>query len=216
MRSVIILAGGHSKRFGRDKALLVLHDQTLIEHVYGRMRDISNEVVIAVRSERQLKAYSQLVGNCTFALDESSNSGPLIGLSSALKRTAGEKIAIVGCDMPFISPELFEILYELCQGYDAVIPRWPNGYIEPLHAVYDAKCCRRATDKALRSSRSDMRAMISALVKALYLSTESVRRLDPALEMFTNINTRRDLLRAKKSYGSIITPEACRSSVPCP
>lgn len=198
MKSAIILAGGRSTRFGRDKGLLSLGDRTLIEHVYERIKSVAKEVVIAVGSERQKETYSRLVKDCIFALDESPRGGPLSGLWSGLKRVTGEKVAAVGCDMPFVSPKLMGLLYDLSPTYDAVIPRWPNGYIEPLHSVYDVESCLTATGKAIRSGRSDMRAMISTLVRILYLSTEAIRKLDPNLRMFTNINSQSDLLRAKR------------------
>jgi molybdopterin-guanine dinucleotide biosynthesis protein A len=198
MKSAIILAGGRSRRLGKDKGLLFLGGKTLIEKVYERIDSVAEEVVIAVHTERQKRAYSRLIGNCYFSVDESSYAGPLSGLSSGLKNVTGEKVAVVGCDMPFISPELMQLLYELSREYDASIPRWPSGYIEPLHAVYDTDSCRTAVHRALRRGRSDMRSMISALPRIIYVSTEAIRRLDPNLKMFTNINTRSDLLCARR------------------
>jgi len=203
MKSAIILAGGRSTRFGGDKGLLSLGDKTLIEHVCEMAGSVAKEVVIAVRSERQKEIYSRLAMSCSFSLDDSSRSGPLSGLSSGLKRVTGRKVVVVGCDMPFVSPELICLLFELSPKYDAVIPRWPSGYLEPLHSVYDVDSCQVATRKASRSGRSDMRAMISALARILYVSTEAIRNVDSDLRMFMNINTRRDLIHAKKVLGSL-------------
>lgn len=182
--------------------MLSIGERTLIEQVYERVGSVAKEVVIAVRSERQKETYSRLVRNCSFSLDESSRAGPLSGLRSGLKRVTGKKVAVVGCDMPFVSPELIRLLYELSRKYDAAIPRWPSGYLEPLHSVYDVDNCRVATHEALRCGRSDMRAMISALSRILYVSTEAIRKLDSDLRMFTNINTHSDLLRARRALGS--------------
>jgi len=203
MNSAIILAGGRSTRFGGDKGSLSLGGKALIEHVCGRVGSVAKEVVIAVRSERQKEIYSRVVRSCSFSLDDSSRSGPLSGLSSGLKRVTGMKVVVVGCDMPFVSPELIRLLFELSPEYDAVIPRWPSGYLEPLHSVYDVDSCRVAIHKALRSGRSDMRAMISALARILYVSTEAIRNVDSEFRMFVNINTRKDLIHAKKVLGSL-------------
>jgi len=214
VKSAIILAGGRSVRFGGDKGLLPLDDRTLIEHVYGKVASVAREVVIAVRSKSQRKAYSQLVRNCLFVLDEWPGNGPLNGLWSGLKRVTGEKVAVVGCDMPLVSPELMRLLYELSWTYDAVIPRWPSGYIEPLHSVYDVDRCRTATTTALRKGRSDMRAMILSLARVLYLSTEAIRKIDSDLNMFVNINTHNDLLRTKRILGSQMStssPRVCHN-----
>jgi len=198
MNSAIVLAGGRSTRFGRDKGLWAIGDQTLVERVHGRIRNVAQEVVIAVGSEKQRQTYSQIISDCVFAVDESPGMGPLGGLWSGLRRVTGKKVAVVGCDMPFISAELMSLLYDLSEGYDAVIPRWPIGYIEPLHSVYDVDGCLMATRKALRSGRREIRAMISGLATVLYVSTEVIRKSEPDLRMFTNINSRRDLLHARR------------------
>jgi len=198
MRSAVILAGGQSTRLGRDKGLLSLADKTIIQRVYDSMREVAEEVVIAVSSQKQQASYFRLLGRCTFVLDLRKHVGPLAGLVSGLDAVCGKKVAVVGCDMPFASRTLFRLLFELCVRQDAVIPRWPNGYIEPLHSVYDSANCLMAAKKALKSGHRDIRSMISHLEHTLFVSTETIREIDPDLSMFMNINTRIDLQKARQ------------------
>lgn len=198
MRSVIILAGGRSNRFGKDKGLVSLADKALIEHVYENVREVAKEVVVAISSKGQRDVYSRFLDRCTFSIDEQHCKGPLSGLWSALKIVKAKKVAIVACDMPFVSGNLLNLFFELCTRQDAVIPRWPNGYIEALHAVYDSVNCLAATSTALEKGCRNLRSMISNLHRILYVSTEVIREIQPELTMFTNINSRRDLIVARR------------------
>ena len=170
MKSAIVLAGGQSRRLGREKGLLLLGKQALVEHVYDRLRHVAGQVIIATATEKQRKVYSKLFTGCIITTDEKPG-GPLTGVWSALQRVGGEKVAIVGCDMPLISEKAMRLLFELCKEHDAAIPQWPNGYIEPLHAVYNT------------SSR--------------FVSTERMQRLGIPLTTFLNINRETDLKKAR-------------------
>lgn len=202
MRSAVVLAGGHSSRFGKDKGLETLMGKTMIECVCSRLTGVVNEVIVAVGSKAKVRLYSKLLSECIVTADDPAVEGPLAGVSGGLMAVRGDKVAITGCDMPLISRDLLSLLFETCQGYGAAIPRWPSGYIEPLHSVYDVASCRIATDEALKAGRVDLRAMVSNLRKVIYVSTEAIRRLDRDLTMFHNVNTARDLSEARRLLAS--------------
>jgi molybdopterin-guanine dinucleotide biosynthesis protein A len=202
MRSAIVLAGGHSARFGKDKGLQLLMGKTMIEYVYSRLTDVVDEVIVVVGSRPKEELYSKILNECTVTSDDPAISGPLAGVSKGLRTVRGRKAAITGCDMPFISRDLLSLLFETCQGYGAAIPRWPSGYVEPLHSVYDVASCKIATDKALAAGRVDLRAMVSNLQRVIYVSTEAIRRLDQDLTMFHNVNTAGDLREARRLLAS--------------
>lgn len=196
MKSAIILAGGQSRRLGREKGLLLFGKQTLVEHVSNRLRHVAGEVIIATATKKQRKIYSKLLTGCVITTDEESG-GPLAGVWSALQIVSGKAVAIVGCDMPLISEKAMRLLFELCKEHDAAIPQWPNGYIEPLHAVYNTSSCIKATRKALEAGRKDMRAMVSSLANVRFVPTERMQRLGIPLTTFLNINRATDLKKAR-------------------
>ena len=80
---------------------------------------------------------------------------------------------------------------------NAVIPRWPNGYIEPLLAVYRTEVAKAASNDALDDGRLDMQAMVDKLQGIRYISTLVLRQLDPELRTFFNVNTISDLRKAE-------------------
>ena len=90
------------------------------------------------------------------------------------------------------------LILELCINRNAAVPRWPNGYIEPLHAAYRVKPALDAAEKALNNGKLDMCSMIENLRGIRYISTLVLKQLDPELRTFFNITTPLDLKRAEQ------------------
>ena len=96
--------------------------------------------------------------------------------------------------MPFINPEVVEFLFDIIAAsrYDAVVPRWENGMLEPLHAVYR----RESTLSAIKNAVVEGDRRLSNLLAQLdvyLLPVAKIREIDPGLETFTNINTPAEL-----------------------
>lgn len=198
-RTAIILAGGKSKRLGYDKGLADLAGKPLIIHVIERVRSVVDEIVVCLRPGSQVSVYSRLLpkGGRIVVDDENLPQCPLTGALTGLMNADGKYSSILPCDTPFISTRLIDLLFELAVGVDAAIPRWPNGYIEPLQAVYRTDTSLDAARKALEGGGCEMRAMISLLRRVRYISTLVIREFDPNMYTFMNINTPMDLKRAE-------------------
>jgi molybdopterin-guanine dinucleotide biosynthesis protein A len=198
--TAIILAGGFSSRFGSDKGILKIANRSLINHVAKTVSSIVNEVIIVTNSIKKIEIYSKEVHEfkTKFFLDIYDNIGPLAGALTGLKNAKGKYSLIVPFDTPFLSKKILLLLFNLCKSKNAVIPRWPNGYIEPLHAVYRTKETFNAAKEAIAHKETKIRAMIQRLNNVRYISTETIRLHDPKLLTFLNINTPLDLDLAKK------------------
>jgi molybdopterin-guanine dinucleotide biosynthesis protein A len=85
----------------------------------------------------------------------------------------------------------------MCINRYAVIPRWPNGYIEPLQAVYCAKPAYESAKNALSEGKLNVQSMVDKLRGVRYVSTLVLQQLDPELRTFFNINTPLDLKKAE-------------------
>ncbi len=196
--SAVILAGGSSERFGKDKGVVKLAGKPLIKHVFERIPKNVNEFVVVVKSEGQRKAFLPIIGDKSkLIIDEYEVSCPLAGALTGFKHVDGNYVLLLPCDTPFVSTEVLSLLIEICSGKNAVIPRWPNGYIEPLQAVYFREAASKAADEALRLKKFDFRFMISILRGIRYVSTLVLRQIDPELLTFFNVNTPMDLKRAE-------------------
>ncbi|MGB9756211.1 MAG: molybdenum cofactor guanylyltransferase [Candidatus Bathyarchaeales archaeon] len=198
-KSAIILAGGFSRRFGQDKGLLLLANKPLIKHVLDAISNIANEKIVVVSSKIQAESYTKVVGSeVKVFVDESNVQSPLVGALKGFKEVQNEYALLLPCDTPLISRDIASLLFDLCPNKSAVIPRWPNGYIEPLQAVYRTKPALETAEKALSEGRLNMQAMVDKLRGIRYVSTIVLRQLDPELKSFFNVNTPMDLKRAER------------------
>jgi molybdopterin-guanine dinucleotide biosynthesis protein A len=120
----------------------------------------------------------------------------LIGALTGFGAAHGKYALLLPFDTPFVSREVVSLLFELCLGKAAAIPRWPNEQIEPLHAVYQTKLALEAAKSAVSEGKLTMRAMIEKLRGVRYVSTLVIQQLDPDFKTFFNINTPLDLKKA--------------------
>jgi molybdopterin-guanine dinucleotide biosynthesis protein A len=116
---------------------------------------------------------------------------------SGFESVAAEFALLLPCDAAFVSVDVVSLLLDLCVGRSAAIPRWPNGYIEPLQAAYDVKMARDAAKRALDEGKRDMLSMIAHLRGVRYVSTLVWQQFDERLSTFNNINTVEDWRRAE-------------------
>jgi len=191
--SAVILSGGLSKRFGEDKCLVSLLGKPLIMHVYEKISPITNEVLIVLNSMSQFNQYAKFFRVELLIADEFPESSPLIGAYTGFKHLDSNYTYLLPCDTPLIKIRLLRLLKETSLSADAVIPRHSNGYIEPLQAIYKTKKACEASQKALSVGHSNLRSMINLLNNVIYLPTSKIKKFDPTLITFFNINTQSDL-----------------------
>jgi molybdopterin-guanine dinucleotide biosynthesis protein A len=116
--------------------------------------------------------------------------GPIGGIHAGVHEAKGDLLFICACDMPCIEPAVIRRLFDEIDEYDAVIPEWDRERFEPLHAVYR----RSALVAYLDDHKSlSLRDMIKSL-NSRYLSVDQLRKMDPDLQTFTNINKIEDLM----------------------
>ena len=192
----IVLAGGASRRMGRDKAFLELDGRSLIEIVIEQMTQVCAEVLVVAGDARPYAGLgAQLVE------DRFRGVGGLGGLHAGLEAAAYELALAVGCDMPFLNPDLLRAFAGWAEGFDVAVlrheppPRDAGGtegglFIEPLHGAY-RRTCLPAMEAAIRARR---RRIISFFphVRVRYVATEEVVPFDPDLRSFRNVNTHQE------------------------
>lgn len=169
-KTAIILAGGSSERFGQEKGLVEFSGKPLILRVIERIEGVAEEIIVVVRSEDQKRLYSPILGSrIEIFLDMGAPGGPLTGALTGFSNAAGEYSLLLPCDTPFISKDVIDLMFEISSNVDAVIPRWPNGYIEPLQAVYKTNSALVAGMNAVRRGDVRLQAMVSLLRRVRYL-----------------------------------------------
>ena len=197
-RGVIVLAGGASKRMGKDKTLLQVKGVPMIKRVIDAALKVSNEVIVVTANRRKSKQLIKIIGgDVTIVEDEERGWGPLMGMLTGCKRACAEYVAIVPCDAPFLNPKILMELFKRAEGHDAAIPRWPNGYLEPLHSVYRRQVILDATQELIKKGSRSILRLIESLKDVVYVSVEELKLIDERLLTFFNVNTPRDLLMAE-------------------
>ncbi len=193
----VILAGGRGTRLP-DKCFRTLGNRALILHVMDRVSRIINEIVVAVRTAEQARAVGILHRTVRIVLDESTSQSPLVGFLSGLHAIKSTYVFAAPCDTPFIEPEVIRLLFERALGNDGAVPIAAGSMLEPLCAVYHRETTVRAIQKSIESGRMSMLEMLSNLGKVVRVRMEDVRKLDPQLLTFRNINTAEDFAWAER------------------
>jgi len=197
MTGAIILAGGEGNRIGGKKPLMKLGGEPLISYVLKVALRVSDEVVV-VAGRDDLETFETLLPeDVEVATDILPGGGPLIGVNSGLRRLRTERATVLPCDCPFIDEGVLRYLESRAEGADAAVPLWPNGYMEPLHAVYRVSSALEASEAAMREGRFRVHSMIERLKTTIYVPVGELRRFDPDLLTFFNINNMGDLKRAE-------------------
>jgi molybdopterin-guanine dinucleotide biosynthesis protein A len=175
-----------------------LAGKPLVVHVLDRVSSVANERLIVVGSEAQKSAFSGLPGlRAEVVVDKYGDHSPLVGALTGFESVRADRALLLPCDAAFVVPEIASLLLDLCVGRSAVVPRWPNGYVEPLQAAYDVKLAGDAARRALGEGKRDMLGMIGHLRHIRYVSTLVLQQYDGKLMTFHNINTVGDWRKAE-------------------
>ena len=190
--AAIILAGGRSTRFGRDKASEPLLGKPLLQHVADRVAPLVSELVI-VRAPGQTLPPVDVTISVSTVDDAYPGTGPLGGIYTGLHASTADRCLAVACDMPLLSPPLLRELLWRSNDCDVVMPVLE--YPEPLHAVYARTCL-----EPMRARLDDGQLKITGFLGAVtvcYVRESECRAFDPDLRSFINTNTEGELARAE-------------------
>lgn len=130
--TAIILAGGGSRRMGRDKTMMPFAGKPMIKHVYDKIRPYFTQTLI---SSNNASVHDFL--GVKVVQDEVAGRGPLMGIVSALKASANEVNFVTACDMPEVDAGLIRTMLRKARNCDVVVPRVGAEMYEPLFAVYN-------------------------------------------------------------------------------
>ena len=192
--TAIILAGGHSKRMGRDKALLPLpgHEQfTFIEHLTTLLTSLCGEVILVARDAKQAAHYATRL-SIPVVTDNVPDVGPLMGVFSGLQAIHSSHALVTAVDMAFVQPEMVSFLLSQ-QVDDALLVPLVDNVPQVLFAVY-ARTLLPIIEERLQAGRRDPRSLLE-VAAVRYIDEAQLRMIDPQLCSFVNVNTPAELQR---------------------
>ena len=183
----IILAGGlNSRMAGRNKARLPIEGQTILDRLVALFRVFFDPIIIVTNQPRDY--LDEAVILVTDLVDIRSS---LTGIYSGLFYSPRPHAFITGCDMPFLKPELLElILKNLEDRWDVVVPVTKEGY-QPLSAIYSRRCLEPMANQLAEGKLKVSHFFSKVRIKKV--PETSLRQVDPELKSFFNINTPEDL-----------------------
>ena len=189
----IILAGGKSTRYGRDKALVEIDGIRLIERVIRVMSSIFQRLILITNTPSeytflQLPMYEDLI----------KGLGPIGGIYTGLEAISDEAGFFVACDMPFLNANLVRHIVKSRGDFDAVVPRM-GWKIEALHSLYSKRCL--PVIQELIGSREYQVIKVFHQTHVRYVDEDEIRSFDPQLRSFFNVNIPQELLDVAKLEG---------------
>ncbi|MCA1621082.1 MAG: molybdenum cofactor guanylyltransferase [Acidobacteria bacterium] len=191
-----ILAGGLSSRMGADKSRLRLGGRTFVELAAGALGAVAGRVSVVGSRPGVVEHGLPVVADVYEGL------GALGGLHAALAACAARWAAVVSCDLPFASGELFARLASRRGGdAEAVAPLQEDGRPQPLCALYDAAVCRAAAERLIRAGQLRPRVLLEKL-RTRWVAFDELSDLEGSRHFFANVNTPEDYERAKEVPGA--------------
>ena len=189
----VVLAGGKSRRMGKNKALMQLGDDSLIGHVIRCMQNVTDELLLITNSPTE---YTHL--GVPMHGDILPGAGALGGIYTGLTHASHDTVLCVACDSPFLNPNLLTYLVSILEEYDAVMPYTYRNEaqitLQTLCAAYSKRCLPIIE---LMLGESEMR--VHALQERAHIKSvlpEVWQKFDSEGMSFFNINTPEDFERA--------------------
>ena len=178
--SAVLLAGGQSRRMGRDKATVIFRGKPLWEIQLGLLRKLRpSEILISARTEPEWRP-----ADVQFIPDTAPSRGPLSGIAATLRRISSDHLLTLAIDMPLMTENYLGVLRDLVAPDRGVLPKIGDR-AEPLAAIYP-KCAEIDFTMALSSVDISLQSLTEKLVALSKLSLVAVSKADENL--FRNLN----------------------------
>lgn len=182
----IILAGGSSRRFGRDKSHALLDGQPLLQWVVRAASYVSERVVVAARPGQALPAV-ETARDVEYVVDVRLDAGPMAGLEAAFRLVGTGRAFVVGVDAPLLVPGLAQAILGHLSSAQAALPV-VGGRRQPLVAAYDVASSLDAFSAALDSGERRILTVLDGM-RVREVHESHLREHDPELRSFENLNT---------------------------
>ena len=148
IKSCIVLCGGQSRRMGRDKGSMIIHDKPMIKHILSTLNHNINEAIIVLNDKERIGKYKKFIDTkdytytITFAEDKIKNKGPMPGIMTGLEKITGNYALILPCDSPYVTQNYIQTIFnEIDKDYQAIVPYHDAENklktSEPLHSIYN-------------------------------------------------------------------------------
>lgn len=187
--AAVVLAGGRSSRFGRDKLAEPIDGRPMLTHVIEHLRDVTPEIVVVAAAG----ALPDIASDVDLVHDDAPFEGPLAGVAVGLRAVDPgiERVIVVGGDMPTIVPAVLARLLEaLARRQAAVLADGERA--RPLPLAVRRSSGAEAADRLLEDGERRLRALLERLDVEV-IPEDSWRVDDPDGETLRDVDEPGDL-----------------------
>jgi molybdopterin-guanine dinucleotide biosynthesis protein A len=189
--SAIVLAGGRSSRFGRDKLAEPIDGRPLLLHAIDAVRPIASEVLVVAAPE----ASPAVPPDVIVARDPSRYEGPLAGLAAGLREANEPVCLIVGGDSPSLVSAVLGLLVEaLVDEAIEAAALDDDGSLRPLPCAVRREAALEVSERLLADGQRRLRLVFETL-RTRTIPEVAWRTLDPAGATLRDIDTPEDLAK---------------------
>lgn len=189
----IVLAGGRSTRFGRDKLAEPFRGMPLLHHVVLRLAEVCDDVVVVIAPPDVVEPPLPLGAPVSIVRDAREGEGPLAGAYTGLSAVRTELALLAGGDMPELQMSvLLEMLKVAVDAPVEAVVLADGERFRPLPAVLRVASARDAAHALLDSRRRRLRDLIDALRVAI-VDEDTWHALDPDRRTLFDVDEPADL-----------------------
>lgn len=159
----LIVAGGASRRFGRDKARHPVDGAPMIARVHEALATVAHPVVVSVGTGDASYA-DVLPDDVTHVRDRHADAGPLAGLDAGFRALSSAWVLVAACDMPHVTPDGFRALLRArTASADVIVARSEDGRRHPLFACYRRERSLQSIRHCLSEGEYALHALLDRL-----------------------------------------------------
>ena len=189
-----MLAGGRSRRFGRDKLVEEYDGRPLLHHPVSRLLEVCDRVIV-VLAPSAVEPPMPAGASVAFARDAIEDEGPLRGLSAGLEVANAEWVVLAGGDMPDLQPAvLLEMLRAGMETGVVAVSLSDGGKERPLPCVLRTVPAVEAVGALLQAGRRSLRDLLAA-VAAVVIDEPTWTALDPERRTLLDVDEPGDVAR---------------------
>jgi molybdopterin-guanine dinucleotide biosynthesis protein A len=190
----IVLAGGRSRRFGRDKLAEEVGGLPLVHHTILRMLEVCERVVVVIGPEADEPSMPAGV-HVTIARDTAADQGPLRGLAAGLAVTDAPSAIVAGGDMPDLQPAVLGEMLRASRETGAIaVALSDRGETRPLPIALDVGRVKAVVDELLQGGTRSLRELLGA-VETVVVDEPTWTALDPERRTLIDVDEPADLDR---------------------
>jgi molybdopterin-guanine dinucleotide biosynthesis protein A len=189
--SVLVLAGGRSRRFGRDKLQLDWRGVRLLDHVVNRVRELSDDVIVLASATADGYRPEPHIG-VTVVADTTSWPGPLVAVADGIRHARHDHVLIVAADMPVVPIAILELLLsDIADGAEAAGLEF-DGEVQPVPIAVRASIVSQELESAVQDGGRRL-GQLREIADIRRIPEEQWRALDPAADSLRDVDTEADL-----------------------